>query len=51
MAKIMKRIVVITLGMTIVFGVLYYFTKIRIFFSLTITLGTVAYHFSIRLVV
>lgn len=51
MAKIMKRTAVITLLMTVCFFLLYHFTSVRLFFSLTITLGTTAYHFIIRLIV
>ena len=51
MAKIMKMTAVITLLMTVCFFLLYHFTNIRLFFPLTITLGTTAYHFIIRLIV
>ena len=51
MAKIMKMIAVITLLMTVCFFLLYHFTSVRLFFPLTITLGTTAYHFIIRLIV
>ena len=51
MAKMMKRISIITFLMTLVFLLMYYVTNIRLFFSLTITSGTIAYHFIIRLIV
>lgn len=47
----MKRISIITFLMTLVFLLMYHVTNIRLFFSLTITSGTIAYHFIIRLIV
>lgn len=51
MAKQMKRISIISLLLTICFYFLYQITNQRIFFPLTITFGTIAYHFTIRLII
>ena len=51
MAKTMKRISVISLFLTICFFILYRITDYRILFPFTITFGTIAYHFIIRLMV
>lgn len=51
MAKTMKRISVITLLLTICSFVLYRMTNYRFLVPFTITFGTTAYHFTIRLMV
>ena len=51
MAKVMKRISVITLFLTICFYVLYKITDYRVLFPFIITFGTIAYHFIIRLII
>ena len=51
MAKAMKRISVITLLLAICFFILYRITDYRVLLPFTITFGTVAYHFTIRLMI
>ena len=51
MAKIMKRTAIVAVLMTICSLFLYRFTNIEVLFSITITLGMIAYHFSIRLII
>ena len=51
MAKAMKTTAVTALVLTILFSLLYHFTDGGIFFSLAVTAGTVAYHFTIRLLI
>lgn len=51
MAKAMKIISVITILLTICFYILYKIIDYRILLSFIITFGTIAYHFTIRLLV
>ena len=51
MAKTMKKIAVISFLLTVGFSILYQNITNSIVFSLTITFGTIAYHFIIRLLV
>ncbi len=51
MAKTMKRISIISLLLTICFFVLYKVTDYRFLVPFAITFGTIAYHFSIRLMI
>lgn len=51
MAKMMKKIFITSFFATICFFILYYFMEIHFFFSCTITFGTIAYHFGIRLLI
>lgn len=51
MAKVMKKIAVLSLFLTVVFSILYYVTCNKFFLPCAITCGTVAYHFIIRLTV
>ena len=51
MAKIMKRTAIVAVLMTICSLFLYRFTNIEAFFSITITLAMIAYHFGIRLII
>ena len=51
MAKAMKRISVITILLTICFYILYKLMDYRALSPFIITFGTIAYHFTIRLLV
>ena len=51
MAKTMKRIALISVIATVFFSILYVRTNLRWSFSVSITFGTIAYHFVMRLVV
>ena len=51
MAKTMKRVAVISFLMTIAFSLLFQNMNNRLFYSLAITFGTIAYHFIIRLLI
>ena len=51
MAKTMKRIAIISVLLTVAFGVLYQTISNSVIFSLMITSGTIAYHFIIRLLI
>lgn len=50
MAKTMKRIALISVIATVFFSILYVRTNLRWSFSVSITFGTIAYHFVMRLV-
>ena len=51
MASVMKKIALITIVLTIVFCALFHYFNNGIFFTLAITFGTTAYHFSMRLMI
>lgn len=51
MAVIMKRITLISVICTFFFFLLYQSLSMKLWFSLSITCGTVAFHFGIRLLV
>ena len=51
MKKNMISVTLISLIGLFVSGAIYYFTKSRVIFSVTITFGTIFYHFAVRLAV
>ena len=51
MAKAMKRVSLITLLLTIVSYILFKATELSFLYDITITFGTIAYHFTIRLMI
>lgn len=51
MAKIMKLTSVITILLTISFIIIFYYTTYCTFYTLSITFGTIAYHFTTRLII
>lgn len=51
MKKLLKIIPVVSFAGTIVFGILYKNTSLEILLTLAITLGTITYHFAMRLFV
>lgn len=51
MSIIMKTISIITITLTICFSIIFSFTNNGLFLTLAITLGTIAYHFTIRLII
>lgn len=51
MVRPMKTIAVLSLILTIAFSVVYSVTAIKLFMTLAITSGTIAYHFCMRLIV
>lgn len=51
MAKIMKLTSMITILFTISFVIIFYYKTNNTFYTLAITFGTIAYHFTIRLII
>ena len=51
MAKAMKIISAAAISAAICFSVLYSFTNSGLLFTMTVTFGTVAYHFCMRLII
>ena len=51
MARTMKLTAILSTALTVVFAVIFHITDRRVFLPIAITLGTVAYHFVMRLIV
>lgn len=51
MAKVLKSLALIFVLLTVIFTVLYIYVGVKLFLSLTITFGTIAYHLCMRLLI